>query len=132
MQFDLEDSCTLLQVFDMHTSLKFYCEILGFNVHQNAGPENDIGLVWLKKANISLMLNTAYEMPDRPRQQDASRYAAHNDTCIYFSCREVDQWYQYFLQNGIEANKPVITPYGMKQLYIHDPDGYGLCFQWPA
>jgi hypothetical protein len=20
----------------------------------------------------------------------------------------------------------------MKQLYFHDPDGYGLCFQWPA
>jgi hypothetical protein len=20
----------------------------------------------------------------------------------------------------------------MKQLYVADPDGYGLCFQWPA
>jgi len=20
----------------------------------------------------------------------------------------------------------------MKQLYVRDPDGYGLCFQWPA
>jgi hypothetical protein len=20
----------------------------------------------------------------------------------------------------------------MKQLYLHDPDGYGLCFQWPT
>ena len=20
----------------------------------------------------------------------------------------------------------------MKQLYLHDPDGYNLCFQWPA
>jgi hypothetical protein len=21
---------------------------------------------------------------------------------------------------------------GMKQLYVSDPDGYSLCFQWPA
>jgi len=22
--------------------------------------------------------------------------------------------------------------FGMKQLYVNDPDGYSLCFQWPA
>ncbi len=25
---------------------------------------------------------------------------------------------------------PQIVYYGMKQLYVADPDGYGLCFQW--
>ena len=24
------------------------------------------------------------------------------------------------------------APYGMRQLYVSDPDGYTLCFQWPA
>jgi hypothetical protein len=28
--------------------------------------------------------------------------------------------------------KPKIAPYGMKQMYLTDPDGYGICFQWPA
>jgi hypothetical protein len=23
-----------------------------------------------------------------------------------------------------------LRPYGMKQLYVRDPDGFGLCFQW--
>jgi hypothetical protein len=23
-----------------------------------------------------------------------------------------------------------VAPYGMKQMYLHDPDGFGLCFQW--
>jgi glyoxylase I family protein len=27
---------------------------------------------------------------------------------------------------------PKVAPYGMKQLYVKDPDGYVLCFQWPA
>lgn len=130
MAITFEDSCTLLQVFDMNTSLSFYCEILGFMVHDKAGPETDIGWVWLRKGNINLMLNTAYEMPDRPGVPDAARLAAHDDTCIYFSCREVDECYRYLLEKGINADKPSVTSYGMKQLYVHDPDGYNLCFQW--
>lgn len=132
MQPAFTDSCTLLQVFDMNASLKFYCDVLGFAVHEKAGPESDIGWVWLKRENINLMLNTAYEMEDRPSAPDAARIAAHNDTCIYFSCMEVDKFYEYLLQKGITTNKPAVAPYGMKQLYLHDPDGYNLCFQWKA
>ena len=29
-------------------------------------------------------------------------------------------------------NNPIDTSYGMKQLYLKDPDGYELCFQWRA
>jgi hypothetical protein len=25
-----------------------------------------------------------------------------------------------------------VAPYGMKQLYLRDPDGFELCFQWEA
>lgn len=28
--------------------------------------------------------------------------------------------------------EPKVTPYGMKQLWFTDPDGYGICFQWSA
>jgi len=27
---------------------------------------------------------------------------------------------------------PSVAPYGMKQLYLQDPDRYELCFQWKA
>jgi glyoxylase I family protein len=30
------------------------------------------------------------------------------------------------------VNEPKVAPYGMKQLYVHDPDGFSLCFQWKA
>jgi hypothetical protein len=32
----------------------------------------------------------------------------------------------------VPADPPKVAPYGMKQLYVTDPDGYILCFQWPA
>jgi hypothetical protein len=31
---------------------------------------------------------------------------------------------------GIASEQPKVAPYGMKQLYLRDPDGYGVCFQW--
>ena len=122
--------CTLLQVFDMKTSLQFYCEALGFTIHQFAGEKDDIGWVWLKWETNDLMLNTAYETPDRPEKPDAVRVSAHADTTIYFGTPDVDAIYEDLLSKGVKLDPPKIAPYGMKQLYLTDPDGYNLCFQW--
>lgn len=78
------------------------------------------------------MLNTAYEQEYRPAQSDAMRVAAHSDTCLYFSCPDVDAAYQHLRAHGLEVEEPKVAPYGMKQLYVKDPDGYNLCFQWSA
>lgn len=122
--------CPLFQVFDMKTSLDFYCDILGFIVHESAGPTEDLGWVWLKRQNIDLMLNTAYETPDRPSHPDPVRTAAHNDTAIYLGCPDVDEMYSYLNSKSLAIEPPKIAPYGMKQFYLHDPDGYTICFQW--
>jgi len=127
---EIQGLCPLIQVFDMNTSLRFYCELLEFRVHQSAGEKDDIGWVWLKWNNADLMLNTAYETPDRPELPDPARVAAHEDTCLYFSCPDVDGAYQDLLAKGLQLNPPTIAPYGMKQLYFKDSDGYNLCFQW--
>jgi glyoxylase I family protein len=74
----------LIQVYDMPTSVAFYRDILGFEVAGTSparGPDDfDWGL--LRRDGIELMLNTAYEAPERPPQPD--------------------------------------------------PDGYGICLQWPV
>jgi hypothetical protein len=36
------------------------------------------------------------------------------------------------IAHGVDAKFPTVAPYGMKQLYLKDPDGYVICFQWPA
>ncbi len=81
---------------------------------------------------MELMLNTAYEEDARPPAPDAARTAAHDDTAIYFGCPDVDAAYAYLRARGVAAKEPRIAHYGMKQLYVSDPDGYSLCFQWPA
>ena len=33
---------------------------------------------------------------------------------------------------GVAARDPTVTDYGMKQVYLKDPDGYEICLQQPV
>jgi glyoxylase I family protein len=123
--------CPLIQVFDMNTSLRFYCEVLEFKIHESAGANGNLDWVWLKWGDTNLMLNTAYETPYRPEQPDPAHVRAHDDTILYLGCPDVDGAYQVLRSKGLKIDPPKVAPYGMKQLHFHDPDGYGVCFQWP-
>ena len=134
MALDVRGMTPLLQVFNMETSMKFYCETLGFTVvtvdDPKKAPHHD--WVWLRLNDADLMLNTAYERDQRPKTPDAARVRAHDDTCLYFGAPDVDAVYEELTAKGLKLNKPKVTWYGMKQLYLKDPDGYAICFQWKA
>jgi len=134
MSIEVRGVCVLLQVFDMPTSVHFYRDMLGFEIVQTTTPREGDQFDWglLKLNETYVMLNTASEQDDRPAQPDSARIAAHRDTCLYFSCPDVDAAYQQLRSHGIEAEEPKIAPWGSKQCYVRDPDGYQLCFQWPT
>jgi len=129
---DIQGVTPLLQVFDMPIAIHFYRDVLGFKVHATSQPGDDCNWAWLKLNGAELMLNTAYEADQRPAAPQPARAAAHDDTCLYLGCKDLDAAYQHLRARGVNAKEPKVAPYGMKQLYLHDPDGYGLCFQWPA
>src|SRR5215467_576892 len=132
MTVDIRSMTPLIQVFDMPASLAFYCDVLGFAVHASSSPPPKCDWVWLKLNGTDLMLNTAYEEEYRPSSPNGPRVAAHDDTCLYFGCPDVDAAYAYLLSRGVKAEPPKVAPYGMKQLYLKDPDGFSICFQWSA
>lgn len=129
MAIQLSGPCALLEVFDMPTSLRFYCDVLGFKVRSSSGPVPACGWVWLESAAAQLMLNTMYDDDMRPPVPDLNRKAAHRDTCLYFGCTDLDGAYEHFRSHGVAEHPPEVAHYGMRQLYVRDPDGYGLCFQ---
>jgi len=122
----------LLQVFDMPTSIAFYRDALGFEVANTSEPGPQFDWALLRLNGVELMLNTAYERDKRPPRPDPARMASHDDTCLYFGCPDVDAAFTQLRAQGLHVQPPAVAPYGMKQLYLHDPDGYNLCFQWPA
>ena len=133
MSIEVRGVCTLLQVFDMPTSVRFYRDVLGFEIVHTTTPREGDQFDWglLRSGDTELMLNTAYEQDDRPAQPDPARIAAHRDVCLYFSSPDVEAAYRHLLAHGIAAEEPHVVPWGAKQLYLQDPDGYTLCFQWP-
>jgi glyoxylase I family protein len=128
----MEGLCPFIQVFDMSRSLAFYRDLLGFTVVQRSSPGDDCDWAWLKLGDAGLMLNTRYEAGDRPPTPDPARVAAHDDTCFYIGAPNVEAMYAYLRSKGLDVKEPVVAPYGMKQLYLADPDGFGICFQWPS
>ena len=134
MSIDFMGPCPLLQVFDMPTAIHFYRDVLGLKVDAMSQPDrgDDVGWVMLKGKGVELMLNTAYDEGERPAAPDPARVATHGDTGLFFGCKDLDAAYQHLRGHGVDLKEPKVAPYGMRQLSFKDPDGYGICFQWPA
>jgi len=132
MGVEIRGMAPLLQVFDMPTAVRLYRDVLGFELLSASGEGEHSDWVLLRYAGVELMLNTAYESDSRPPAPDPERVAHHRDTGLYFGCEDLDRAYAHLRAHGANAQPPGVAPYGMKQMYVTDPDGYILCFQWPA
>lgn len=135
MAIDVRGLTPLLQVYDMPTSVRFYRDVLGFEIVSTSPKLGEDRFHWalLRLGGAELMLNTAYEFDsERPAEPDPARAAAHDDTGLFFSCPDVEAAYLELRDQGVKLKPPSTAAYGMKQLYLHDPDGYSLCFQWAA
>lgn len=136
MPLEVQGLAPLLSVFDMPRAIRFYRDLLGFEIAATSPPlsANPDHVNWsmLQLNDTTLMLNTAYDPEDQPASPEQARWAGHPDTCIFFDCPNVDGAYNFLRAQGLEVQPPKVAHYGMKQLYLTDPDGYGLCFQWKA
>jgi catechol 2,3-dioxygenase-like lactoylglutathione lyase family enzyme len=121
-----------LAVYDMPTAVAFYRDVLGFTIVQPTDAGDDFPWGLLKCGAAEVMLNTAFDRGERPAQPDPTRHAAHEDVILYIACPDVDAAYAELRAKGVEVAPPEVAWYGMKQLYVKDPDGYLLCFQYPA
>lgn len=136
MAIEIQGLAPLLQIFDMPVSIRFYRDVVGFTVTETS-PQlsdnpDDVNWAMLELNGSAVMLNTAYEPESRPSQPEAQRFGGHSDTALFFACPDVDGAYRQFRCKGLEIKQPEVAHYGMKQIYLSDPDGYVLCFQWKA
>jgi glyoxylase I family protein len=132
----LESAIPLLLVFDVPTAVAFYRDILGFEIVNTSRPfsdaKDDFGWCLMGLGPVELMLNNAYENNIRPPAPDPARIRAHADTIFYMMCRDLDAAYEHLRAAGVAASLPRVAYYGLRQVNFKDPDGYGLCLQWPA
>lgn len=136
MPLEVKGLSPLVSVFDMPAALRFYRDLLGFTVTATSPALSDnpdhVNWSMLELNGAEMMLNTACDPEDQPATPDRARWSGHGDACIYFGCPDVDGAYNFLRAQGLDVEPPRVAHYGMKQLYLTDPDGYGLCFQWKA
>ena len=134
---EFQGLCPLLAVYDMTAARAFYQVVLGFETVQASplvdAPEGRFShWVWLRRDGAELMLNTAYDEGERPAARVAEQDRWHRDATLYIGCADVDAMYADLKAKGLDLAPPQTRPYGMRQLTLTDPDGYGVCFQAPA
>lgn len=132
MPIDIEGLAPLIAVFDMPKAVAFYRDILGFEIVAQSGSGDDFDWGLLRCGAAEIMLSIAYDRGERPAVPDDRRIAAHEDAALFFSCRDLDGLYTHLSEKGVALEPPRVTPYGMRQLRLKDPDGYLICFQTRA
>jgi len=138
---EIRDGCTLMSVWDMPSAVRFYRELLGFDIVQRSptyAVENGEELFhWcMMRANdATIMLNTEYDEGERPAErprQDEPRFG----TWFYYGCPDVEAAYAKLQAAGVECKSPGLTmyggKYGFRTLSLRDPDGHGITLQWPC
>lgn len=131
---NIQGSAPLLSVFNMPASVRFYRDLLGFDLVQTSDqqPEREDDFYWalLRLNGVELMLEPRGEK-SCPKPITANAWLDRHDMSIYFGCQDLEQVYTYLSSNGVDLQAPSSTSYGFKALHVRDPDGFLLVFHWP-
>lgn len=120
-------SCTpLLNVADVEASLRFWRDILGFEVTTRFESGGRLAFASLQSGGARLMLN------GRGGDPDARAARPHyTEAVIYFSVASTRELARALRAKGFEAPDPTPEAYG-EEIILRDPDGYEIGFTSPA
>ena len=106
-------------VDDLERSIGYY-EKLGFTFGEPWGGFYAIGCL----DGLELHLK---EAPKNPAERQHRRENGHLDASA--GVEGIEAFYEQCIANGAKILKPLaVTPWGTKDFYIEDPDGYIVCF----
>jgi uncharacterized glyoxalase superfamily protein PhnB len=109
----ISGASTVLQVKDLPSALRFYCEVLGFEKDFEFGPYAGLHF---GECYVHLCAHTTWKRP------------LGGGAVVVFA-DEVDAYFEKIRERGAEiALEPTDEPYGMRDFAVKDPDGNVLTF----
>ncbi len=119
----LQQLWPLLTVEDIQRSIAFYRDRLGFEVVAEAKSDNKTYWCRLARQGCSLMLQQAELAEDGPAE------GRGRGITLYFVCDDTDAMHAELVDRGLSLALPQDAYYGMRQLFVPEPDGYAICFE---
>lgn len=119
-------SCAaVLVVTDIHQSVAFYRDKLGFAVAQIWGEPPSFAIADSPRASI--MLKQADGDPDQPAvMPNSKRVGGLWD--VYIWVTDLQSILDQLAKTGTDHSPPESTPYECTEVVVTDPDGYLICF----
>ena len=103
-----------LNIENMAACLHFYKDLLGMSIEWQPDPDN----IYLCSGNDNVALHTSLHPVDREKQ------ALDHLGFILRKPEDVDAWYAFLLENGVEmCSKVKQHRDGARSFYCKDPDG---------
>ena len=112
-----------LFVKDMATMIRFYRDVLGFEIKEEENTDN----VYLVKDGTLFLLygRKDFETLTGKRYEYLKGVNAHSEMALYVdSFSQVDEEYQKAIDNGATSLlEPTTEPWGQRTCFIDDPEG---------
>ena len=112
-----------LFVKDMATMIRFYRDVLGFDIKEEENTDN----VYLVKDGTLFLLygRKDFETLTGKRYEYLKGVNAHSEMALYVdSFSQVDEEYQKAIDNGATSLlEPTTEPWGQRTCFIADPEG---------
>jgi len=115
----------LLTVQDVERSVEFYRNRLGFTVVGRAASGNKLFWCRVERGGASIMLQQSQD-------EDGAAAGRGRGVSLYFLCDDADSLHAELSARGLQLKLPSLAPYGMRQLFVPEPDGYSICFESPT
>jgi len=115
----------LLMVQDLAVASNFYRNVLGFQFTGRWEPGGQLAWCRMERDGTPIMLQQAED-------EDGPADGRGHGVTFYFHCDDVDAFHAEVTSHGLNISSPELAFYGMKQVFLSDPDGYSICFQSPS
>ena len=121
MALQLIRSATMLATGDMHETIAFYRDVLGFTLGDKF--ESSGVISWCEmRLGESVLMFTEHET----NTDIAGAKEVFAQTAIALYVSNVEEVYEDLLAKGLSVSALRVTFYGMKEFDVQDPTGYTL------
>jgi lactoylglutathione lyase len=127
MSTNVKQAVPFFWVVDMHASLKFYVEGLGFTIERRWVPDGDGKIRWCR-----LEIGDAAIMLQEFRPHGGPNSTLGTGVSISFTCQDALALYREFRSRGVQIRRRPFVGNGLWVVPLADPDGYRIEFASPT